>query len=1393
MSEEVQINTLKYGQIITISRFEDIKSFVTSDGHAKNSVFLKNFSKQNNKSSQNSKYQNIVINKDDFSNCLFQIYPKVQNSTKTKILRESEQFKQQKKKTQSNELTVKQKNTQKDGPPLNSDENTNNQFLKKIPLYQSQLYTEFKSNVDEFNNMMEISLSYNEPFQLLHLNSSKFLACQIIESKYEKENYKILLDDFSSEQTLFKIIPAFAYQKESATYIYENECIKIVKAQNFNNKTINLHFSEEICQMKQKNQLQQQTQIMSQLTKQPQQIFQKSTSQNINREVNGCLEKAAMLKVQIFQDLTDLQNQKYLKCGDAIWLHHSQMNCTLAAQQLRIATTKEQLTSLNIIVNIYIAIFIQNLKGMDVKKQFKIHIIQAGQNVSFEDYSGNTFGLWIIENQDFQKGGCVEYRTAYRLKHMSSGCYLSVMDENKNKREEIQKDQELKNQNVNEQFVETGSFLFIRNINSGMWLDIVNLDQNINQQNEENESNFNKALKASFKMQMAENQVFKVFQISSNKMWEAKFVISCSHVLLKFLLSFRNSQNNNDEQNLNVLKQKIKTAKYTINNLNNFCNNKLLNYQPDQKYGMQNSRRQKLLKEQYYIDFLIKILEDLLPKNELELWIQYKNQEDEEKRQMQNEQNHDFSDNQQIFAIQQKQNKPKIQNIQLNNEYMLYFNEKVQLAIDIYSLLVSICKNNPENQLYTFDLIPYFYIHCKYIPEAIDCVISLISNNETILNKLSDNLKIPYEYEKSSYNDQINQKQIKILINLYDQDNNNTNNNGELISFKQHEKITPKPINIIIYFMNLIWDDKAQYKSHYLKFLRSICRIQNKAISLNQENIFKLFKKYSKVKQQIRYDQYFKTGAVKLPDPNSTEQEIKQYERNVSEQIRFFSELSFGRNFLWCKELIPHFSNHYLLENIWSQGELNNFSELRACFCQLAMSLYIDHDPLQRKPIPNYCRLFNEIDVADDVEVFKSENNQENEILMYKQFIIKLLSYLQNFSDKIEDKIKEYQIEDHKMHQLKYENMMKENSFIDDTLLLNSIELTHLILNLGLFEALKETNQFKFLVKYLMNIFIFDAKNIQYIAACQITLNRENDRRKNIKDQKKVLLNFDIAANMKKLQQAANQTTLLLKQSNSEKETKEDDDINFDPGQGDNQNPLEQSKLYDNHIMRGQIKLNNMLQEMNYQDQAQMQTEINVKLKILDILENIQNLRQNYLISNVLKFFKDNIADIVISSNDKARQNIQEILRKNIKSILPNIAKTGIDVVDQMFDQKDSSSLLNSLSIKSLNPKNIKKYDSKNKFHQYIKTQGYLHYRNLDELISSAIENSEEYEDPIATCLPQLITSFLLIYDEQLEKRTLKLLIKMYNQRYELIQNINKMQIIFDQYTFQLFEILKKV
>lgn len=66
--------------------------------------------------------------------------------------------------------------------------------------------------------------------------------------------------------------------------------------------------------------------------------------------------------------------------------------------------------------------------------------------------------------------------------------------------------------------------------------------------------------------------------------------------------------------------------------------------------------------------------------------------------------------------------------------------------------------------------------------------------------------------------------------------------------------------------MNLIWEENSLQKSNYLRFLRSLCRIEDKGIALNQENIFKVYKKYTKIRNVIRYDQYFKSGSIKLPE-----------------------------------------------------------------------------------------------------------------------------------------------------------------------------------------------------------------------------------------------------------------------------------------------------------------------------------------------------------------------------------------------------------------------------------------------------------------------------------------------------------------------------------------------
>jgi hypothetical protein len=42
---------------------------------------------------------------------------------------------------------------------------------------------------------------------------------------------------------------------------------------------------------------------------------------------------------------------------------------------------------------------------------------------------------------------------------------------------------------------------------------------------------------------------------------------------------------------------------------------------------------------------------------------------------------------------------------------------------------------------------------------------------------------------------------------MYEEVEENENHPEEGVNFRQHEKITSKPINLIQYFMNLIWEE----------------------------------------------------------------------------------------------------------------------------------------------------------------------------------------------------------------------------------------------------------------------------------------------------------------------------------------------------------------------------------------------------------------------------------------------------------------------------------------------------------------------------------------------------------------------------------------------------------
>lgn len=75
--------------------------------------------------------------------------------------------------------------------------------------------------------------------------------------------------------------------------------------------------------------------------------------------------------------------------------------------------------------------------------------------------------------------------------------------------------------------------------------------------------------------------------------------------------------------------------------------------------------------------------------------------------------------------------------------------------------------------------------------------------------------------------------------------------------------------------------------------------------------------------------------------------------------------------------------------------------------------------------------------------------------------------------------------------------------------------------------------------------------------------------------------------------------------------------------------------------MRGFISINHTLESLTYQEYWKIKIEIEFKLKVCSILDYFLDRRQNFLISNILVFFKNRILNIE-EEGEKSENNDSE-------------------------------------------------------------------------------------------------------------------------------------------------------
>lgn len=63
-------------------------------------------------------------------------------------------------------------------------------------------------------------------------------------------------------------------------------------------------------------------------------------------------------------------------------------------------------------------------------------------------------------------------------------------------------------------------------------------------------------------------------------------------------------------------------------------------------------------------------------------------------------------------------------------------------------------------------------------------------------------------------------------------------------------------MNLIQFFMLRLWNKASPIRADYFRFLRSLCKFGQEGVSLNQEIIYKLYKKMSAQKPGFRLNEY---------------------------------------------------------------------------------------------------------------------------------------------------------------------------------------------------------------------------------------------------------------------------------------------------------------------------------------------------------------------------------------------------------------------------------------------------------------------------------------------------------------------------------------------------------
>lgn len=109
---------------------------------------------------------------------------------------------------------------------------------------EENLEGEMKTNIQSYSRLKGQPIKFGAVIQLEHVLSHKVVTVNPTENAtHEKDSLKLQLEDFGSERSLFRVVPAYKYQSEGDGNIYFGDKIQLETLSREMNRPAYIHSS----------------------------------------------------------------------------------------------------------------------------------------------------------------------------------------------------------------------------------------------------------------------------------------------------------------------------------------------------------------------------------------------------------------------------------------------------------------------------------------------------------------------------------------------------------------------------------------------------------------------------------------------------------------------------------------------------------------------------------------------------------------------------------------------------------------------------------------------------------------------------------------------------------------------------------------------------------------------------------------------------------------------------------------------------------------------------------------------------------------------------------------------------------------------------------------------